>query len=61
MKSKALKPINVNPETWMYAERKGLCVVRQIRNPAGTLVQGDMFYLPWGKIAKAMKVHSDDS
>ena len=55
MAGKDLTPINVNKQTWLYAERKGLCVVRQLRNPKRHLVQGDLFYLPWAKVEKAMK------
>lgn len=54
-KNEHLKPINVNKQTWLYAERKGLCVVRQLRNPKGDLVQSDLFYIPWGRLEKAMK------
>ena len=49
-----LKPISVDRETWLYAEGKGLCVVRQIRNPKGELIQSDIFYLPWSKIELAV-------
>ena len=49
-----LKPINVDRETWMYAESRGLCVVRQLRDPRGVLVQGDMFYLPWHRVRFAL-------
>lgn len=57
--SKELRSINVNKDTWMYAEKKGLCVVRRIRNPdsVGLITQTDMFYIPWGKVKKAFRTH----
>lgn len=47
-----LKPINVSPEIWMYAERNGLCVVRH-RNSTG---DPDPFYLPWRKVKRALEI-----
>ena len=53
---KELAPIIVDQNTWMYAERRGLCVVRQIRNRQGDLVLSDICYLPWPKIRRALAV-----
>ena len=55
-KEDALKPITVDKSTWMYAERKGLCVVRHLRSRSGILVQGDLFYIPWSKVRRAVSV-----
>jgi hypothetical protein len=55
MVKESLAPININRQTWLYAERKGLCVVRQLRNPTDDLVQSDLFYIPWAKVEKALK------
>ena len=51
-----LEPQGVDKSTWLYFERKGVCVVRQIRNKEDVLVQSDMFYLPWRSILTAAKV-----
>lgn len=51
-----LKPISVNKETWMYAEKRGLCIVRQICDPSGKLIQADMYRVPWSKIERAVSI-----
>lgn len=53
--AQSLNPQNVDRQTWYYEERKGICVVRQIRSPDDELVQADMFYLPWRKIEASVK------
>ena len=47
-----LKPINVDANTWCYAERRGLCVVHQVSSG----IRSDMFYLPWRTIGKALRL-----
>ena len=47
-----LDPININAQTWCYAEDKGLCIVRQI--PA--LQHDEVFFLPWRSVGKAMRL-----
>lgn len=47
-------PTDIDNETWFYEERKGLFVVRQLRNPKCVLVQGDSFCLPWRAIEQAV-------
>lgn len=42
----SLKPITIDGVTWMYPERKGLCMVRE----------GVIFYIPWSKIIRAVSV-----
>lgn len=51
-RDKHLKPINVSPEIWLYAERKGLCVVRH-RNQQG---EPDSFFLPWKRVERALEI-----
>ncbi len=51
-----LEPQNVNASTWLYFERKGVCVVRQIRDKDDVLRQSDMFTLPWRFIEAAAAV-----
>jgi hypothetical protein len=48
-------PRTVNKETWFYEEKKGLCIVRQIRDTKGRLVKADLFHLPWRFVLKAAK------
>jgi hypothetical protein len=48
-------PRSVNKSTWLYEEKKGLTVVRQLRNPQGVLVQSDFFHIPWRFILAAAK------
>ena len=51
-----IKPIDIDENTWYYHERKGICVVRQIKNKqTKELVQVDMFYLPWNKLYKSVE------
>lgn len=52
-----LSPVPVDRGTWFYCERRGVCVVRQIRDKDDKLVQGDMFYLPWRKLIEAVDNH----
>lgn len=51
----SLKPQQVDASTWFYEEPKGICVVRQLRNKDDVLVQSDMFYLPWRKVAASVE------
>ena len=48
-------PRNVDKRTWFYEEKKGLCVVRQIRDSGGELLQGDIFHIPWKFITAAAR------
>lgn len=50
-------PRSIDAETWFYEEPKGIQFVRQLRAPDGTLVQADMFRVPWGKLARAVDNH----
>ena len=55
----SLKPQNVNTSTWYYEERRGICVVRQIRDKDDVLRQSDTFYLPWKKIEASVDRYRD--
>lgn len=55
-KAYPVEPQSVDESTWCYFEKKGLCVVRQLRDAQGVLKQSDMFYLPWRLILKAADV-----
>lgn len=50
-----LKPINVNRRTWMYPERRSLCLVREVMGPEG-LIRTEVFSIPWSKIERAVSV-----
>lgn len=55
-KKDSLQPINVSQETWLYAERKGLLVVHEVRRNDMTLLVTTQVSIPWSKIEKAIKV-----
>lgn len=45
MKPRDLAPITVDEATWLYAERKALCVVHQ----------GKIFNIPWRAVRQALQ------
>ena len=51
---KELKPININREIWMYAERRGLLMVHEFWD-AG-YIRTDQFYIPWPKVKRAVQI-----
>ena len=51
--SAALKPINITRETWMYAEKRGLLIVHEIRDARAQLICVEQINVPWSKIALA--------
>lgn len=55
MSDDVLNPIMVNHETWMFPEKRGLCVVREVR-ANGRLIQTEVFHLPWAKVRHAVAI-----
>lgn len=48
-KADHIKPIHIDKETWMYAERRGLCVVHDLGG-------AHIFYIPYAKLRRALRV-----
>ena len=49
-------PIIIDKQTWMYAEPRGLNVVREIYERDGGYSRTEMFYLPWSKVKRALEI-----
>lgn len=49
-KNEWLDPIPVSENMWLYAEGKGLCVVRELTD------RTIQFYIPWRKIERAIEL-----
>ena len=59
-KFRALEPIGVDNDTWLYAEQRGLCVVRMVRPlGGGEVIKSEMFFLPWRKVEQSLRERSD--
>ena len=58
-KRKSSGPIDIDALTWMYAEPKGLCVVREVKR--GAMKATEMFYLPWSKVRRALAVKDKET
>lgn len=49
------KPIEIDDDNWYYEEKKGICIVHQVRDRTKIHKQTDQFYIPWPKLLNSVK------
>ena len=56
-KAEYFGPVRVNKLCWYYEERKGICVVQEVRDDRGALLGVAMTTIPWAKIEASVRRH----
>ncbi len=57
MPSYSLNPQDIDGETWFYDSRRGLLVVREVRDN-GVYIRTDQFTIPWRAVVDAVRRHN---
>lgn len=50
---KNIDPVRVSDTCWLYGERGGLCVVKEILDADGKLIRTVTIDIPWADIGRA--------
>ena len=50
-----LEPMKIDDDNWYYEEKKGICVVHQVKDGKREYLKTDQFYIPWKRLLESVK------